>query len=657
MLQQRWANYVSALGLVIVLSSMAAFALWSALTTSDLAHNATRAASLNDQYQQATYWMSEENRAETLYRLRPLPANEEVYTRAGDNFLGAMRAGQALRTTTENDFATTIIALHAQYQAIVQQEFTALAVDDPARVTETSAQSDAAIADLERQVQQEAQRHHALALQRLAQLATTQRIIFVATPLIFVPGFGLVVFCFALLHISRRKTQAAREEALLRQIREEAVQTELVRLQHSSLTDNLTALGNHRAYQEAHQREVAQAQRYSETLSLALIDIDEFKQYNDQFGHAYGDHILTTFATVLRDAPLGENAFRLGGDEFAVLLRHTTMAEATQALETIRATVQHQIAGVTISIGIATLAPDAQNATILQEQADAALYEAKRRGRNALVTFAEIADHITLLTSAQAQALRQLIAEQRLSIVFQPIWDLAHQRTLGYEALMRPDSCYGFQGPQEAFDIAERMGHTHELDAVCRAAILARAHELPADALLFINVTPQTLDHDLLAGTTLAEAVQAAGLRPDQVVLEITERAIARPEVVVREASRLRRLGFQLALDDAGAGNAGLEMLSHLAVDYVKIDREVIVNAPADTAARAVLAGIIAIARETHSYVIAEGIEDQATLRFIQRMSMPEIGSVQGVQGYLMGRPSATMAAAAELLPAELPAA
>ena len=656
MLRLRWMNHLISLGLVLVLAAMVAFALWSATITSDLAQTATHAASLNDQYQQAAYWMSEENRQETLYRLHPLPSLLVAYHQATDNFLLAMRQGSAMDTVLENDFSSTILTLHAQYQAIAQREFTALALDDTALVAETSAQSDAAIADLEQQMQHAAQSNHTLAIQRLSQLATTQHLIFVATPLIFLPGFGLIMLCFALLRRSSRHEQAVREEALIRELREESVNAELVRLQHSALTDNLTMLGNHRAYQEAHQREVAQAQRQGEALSLALIDIDEFKQYNDQFGHAYGDHILTTFAALLRATPAGEYAFRQGGDEFAILLRRTDMAAATQALETIRATVQQQLAGLTVSIGIATLAPDAQNAVILQEQADAALYEAKRRGRNALVPFTEIEAHITLLTSAQAQALRQLLIEKRLSILFQPIWDLRRNRILGYEALMRPDRAYGFSGPQEAFDIAERMGHTHELDAVCRAAILARAHELPPQSLLFINVVPQTLDHALLAGTSLVDAVRAAGLQPAQVVLEITERSHVRPEVVVREATRLRQLGFQIALDDAGAGNAGLEMLSHLAVDFVKIDREVIVNAPTDITARAVLAGIVAIARETQSYVIAEGIEDHATLQFIQQVGVHEVGTVHAVQGYLLGRPSATMKAEVALA-MELPAA
>ncbi len=649
MLASRWLSHIATVGLILILGLMTVFALWAALTSQTLSQRADTALIRDDQYQQASYWLSEENRYQTLYRLRPSAAVNAQYQQAGLAFLTALQQGLTSGSVVDAQFVNTIIDQHAVYQAMTEQEFAAVDLLDQARIVTTSAQSDAAIALLETQLNQEAQANHQVALQRLADLERTQQMIVVATPLIFLPGFGLVLLFVVMLRIYRRKHQENLEATLLHRMQEAASQAELARLQHSALTDNLTQLGNHRAYQEARQREIAQAQRHQEPLSLALIDIDEFKQYNDQYGHAYGDHILTTLSSVLRQSPQDDQAFRLGGDEFAMLLRQSPMENAVQILEQLRATVQQQLAGVTISIGIAELAPNAENADILQEQADAALYEAKRRGRNTLVPYSEIASQVALLTSAQAQAIRNLLVEKRLQIAFQPIWDLVRETVLGYEALMRPDAGYGFAGPQEAFDIAERMGHAHELDAITREAILARAHELPHQALLFLNVTPQTLDHDMLAGTSLIDAVMAAGLSPQQIVLEITERSVARPEVVVREAERLRSLGFKLALDDAGAGNAGLEMLSHMAVDFVKIDRSVIAKSPSDFTARAVLAGIMAIARETNSYVIAEGIEDQATLQFIQSFGKPEAGSVHGVQGYLLGRPSLTIPTASEL--------
>jgi len=417
------------------------------------------------------------------------------------------------------------------------------------------------------------------------------------------------------------------------------------------LTDPLTGLGAHRAFHEALRRAVAQGATRGEAVTLARLDLDRFKALNEQHGHGHGDAVLGALAVLLGRGRGADRAFRLGGDEFALLLPHTGLVDAAIALERLRVAAARDLAGATVSVGVAALPAltdvdaDVDAGEGLLDGAEAALAVAKRRGGNAVVTVDEVQDGAALTASAQARALRRLLTDGQIAVAFQPIWDLAQGHILAFEALARPAACYGFAGPQEAFDAAERAGQAHGLDALCRRAILTRAAALPADALLFLNVSPQTLDHDLLAGTTLVAAVEAAGLTPGRVVLEITERSVARPGVVVREAARLRALGFRLALDDAGAGNAGLEMLSQVTVDFVKVDRGVVAQSCTTTAARAVLAGILAIARETGAYVIAEGIETAEMLAFVQQAGAGATarGGIQGVQGYLLGRPSETL--------------
>ena len=435
-------------------------------------------------------------------------------------------------------------------------------------------------------------------------------------------------------------------------------------LRERATTDPLTGLGNHRAYHEEAGRALAHAARHGEPLALALLDLDDFKLINDQHGHTQGDRVLAALGTLLRGRRAEDRAFRLGGDEFALLLPATTQERAATALERLRQEAGPRLSGATLSIGIAARVPDdgagdagdaggAGDLATLREQADAALYEAKRRGRNAVVAFGEIAGDTAIVSGATILAVRRLLAERAVTVAFQPIWDLERRVVLAYEALARPAGAYGLSGPQEAFDVAERIGRAHELDALCRAAILARAHELPPNALLFLNLSPASLDHALLAGETLVEATTAAGLTPARVVLEITERSLTRPAVVIREAKRLRALGFRIALDDVGAGNAGLEMLRLLPVDYLKIDRAVVAGAVDDTTTRSVLAAILAFAREAGTFVIAEGIETEAMLDFVDRAGREPTGrTVRAVQGYLLGPPRATIPDARAVLQA-----
>ena len=301
-----------------------------------------------------------------------------------------------------------------------------------------------------------------------------------------------------------------------------------------------------------------------------------------------------------------------------------------------------------MSIGLAEFGAARNTSTTLKEQADAALAEAKRRGRNAVVSVDELEDVNEIVSTRKVRALRQLLIDGKMEIAFQPIWDMKSGGILGVEALARLPAGCALDGAQEAFDIAERIGRAHDLDKICRDAVLARTRELPTDVLLFLNVSPQSLDHDAFGGDALVRAVRAAGLEPHRVVLELTERSLARPQVVIREARRLQTLGFRLALDDTGAGNAGLEMLSRICVDFVKIDRGVLVSAMTDRGARGVLAGILAIAQQTEAYVIAEGLETPEVFELVKSASqwLGHPFGVHAVQGYLFGMPSFDMSVA-----------
>jgi diguanylate cyclase (GGDEF)-like protein len=405
--------------------------------------------------------------------------------------------------------------------------------------------------------------------------------------------------------------------------------------------DGLTDLPNHRAFREALMRDIGVATRHDEPLALALIDLDDFKFINDRHGHPHGDALLRRVSAALRGVRIGDRAYRLGGDEFALLLPRANPAGARAVAVRLRRALGD--AGISASIGLGALTAGQEGDALLAE-ADAALYDAKRRGGRGIVHFEDVTGQVAVTTPEEMRAVRRLLDEGDVTTAFQPIWDLTRGTLLGVEALARPASGYGLQGPAHAFDLAEQVGRVRELDALCVRSALRAAATLPPEALLFINLSPQTLDLDA-DDDWLLRAVTAAGLSPARIVLEVTERFGARTTTVVRTLHRLRAQGFKLALDDVGTGNAGLEMLRAVGAEFVKIDRSIVADAPSEPNARAVLLAMATFARQTGAFVIAEGIEDDELLRYVstldERLPGPGAAIIQGGQGYGLGRPAA----------------
>jgi diguanylate cyclase (GGDEF)-like protein len=432
--------------------------------------------------------------------------------------------------------------------------------------------------------------------------------------------------------------------ALMAQYRRSAAsasEEKLVALEQAALSDNLTNLGNHRAFSEDFAREIARAKRNRHPLVLALIDIDDFKAVNDSRGHAHGDDVLAAVGLLLRSMRQEDRAYRVGGDEFALLLVETDAAAAQIALGRLRNDARAALSGATLSIGYVNLTTE-QLDLEPYELADTALYEAKRRGRDAIVCFDEITDAVNVFSPRKAEIVRRIIADELLSVAFQPIWDIDSTRPLAFEALARPAGECNLSGPQEAFDIAERIRQVYELDCVCIRKSLEAIPNLPPGSTVFLNIAPASLAHAKFDPRAFVAQLLAAGVDPKDVVIEITERRIDDLTLLIHRAQTLRGLGVRMALDDTGSGHAGLEILSKLRVDFVKIDRSLLVKAIHDPGARGVLAGIIAIARETGSYLIAEGIENRELLDFACIAHAPGsivAAGIRGVQGYLLGRP------------------
>lgn len=387
----------------------------------------------------------------------------------------------------------------------------------------------------------------------------------------------------------------------------------------------------------------AAAARGQEPLALGLLDIDNFKLTNDRHGHLHGDTVLRNVAAALRGGRAADRAYRIGGDEFALLMPGTDEQGARTVMGRLNRVLS--AASAPASVGIAGFR-SGMSADELRADADAALYEAKRVGGNRTVGFAEIRDRVSVATTRKREAVRAMIDEERLQTVFQPIWSFDSGRLLGVEALTRPDPTLGLSGPTETFDIAEQIGRVHELDVLCVRRALWTGSLRPQGALLFLNLAPKTLELDAGGDDWLLARAAEAGFAPDQIVVEVTERVGARTAAVIEAMGSLREQGFELALDDVGTGNAGLEMLRRIGADYVKIDQSIVAAAPTEPNARAVLMAMATFARQTGTFVIAEGIEDEETLSFLrgtEALDVPPGAIIQGGQGFRLGHPSAEM--------------
>lgn len=618
----RLSQRLASLGLAVVLFTLTGFAIWAGLTTQQVTAHVSQSVRLSQAYERARHEIDAEESLARQYRLVPSQDTLDLFREAGAGLEAALQSVRREGDARDRTLVATVLAAHAQYLNATILMFDLADAGQTARVAVIAHDVvDPAFSMIEDQVNAAANAHRVVAQQSLTQLTQTQGLMVAIMSVVLALSLVLGGLWMIVQRYQARLTAVTRAE--------------LQRLERAALTDNLTSLGNHRAFQEEYQSAVTRSS--ADGVALVRIDVDEFKVVNDQHGHSQGDRVLVALAKSLRQVDGHGRAYRLGGDDFAVVAPVSNKSDIIAIIERIRQEAPHRLQGSTVSIGIAVNPATQRDADILIEEAEAALAEAKRRGRNTLVTFDEIQEGAAILSSAKAGGVRRLLAERQVRVAFQPIWDLGRGGMMAFEALTRLPPEYGLAGPQEAFDIAERLGRAHDLDAISREAILARAAELPSDSLLFLNLSPQSLDHDLLAGSALVRAVEAAGLSPGRVVLEITERSVARQAVVIREARRLRALGFKLALDDAGAGNAGLEMLSQLPVDFVKIDRAVVANALTDPTADAVLAAIVAFARKARSGVVAEGIETEEMLDHVRQ------AGAQYVQGYLLGRPTETM--------------
>jgi diguanylate cyclase (GGDEF)-like protein len=395
-------------------------------------------------------------------------------------------------------------------------------------------------------------------------------------------------------------------------------------------------------------------------LALLFIDLDRFKSVNDTLGHQAGDELLTAAAGRLRRClRSGDSPARLGGDEFAVLLPGATLRTASAVGQRIIDALREPftVAGTNVvidsSVGVAlptdpapgsgtgevagTGADPAEQAATLLSSADVAMYRAKKRGGGHLVVFEprmreEALEHLRVVTDV-----RQAMSADQFRIEYQPIVRLESGVVAGLEALLRWDHPQrGSVPPAEFVPVAEEIGLINELGRwVLRQSLaeLARWQRDLPDLQLNVNVSGRQLA-DPGFPSEVAEEVQAAGVRPGALTLELTESVLMHDlQDVPVQLSRLKMLGVRLAIDDFGTGYSSLTYLRRLPVDDVKIDREFVAGVGRDPKDLAVVKTVLDLSATLRLRAVAEGIEHPGQVEVLRRL-----GCVLG-QGWLLGRP------------------
>jgi diguanylate cyclase (GGDEF)-like protein len=424
-------------------------------------------------------------------------------------------------------------------------------------------------------------------------------------------------------------------------------------LHHLAHHDPLTQLPNRRQLSSRLSAALTRAGSRQQ-LALLFVDVDNFKSINDTLGHSFGDRVLQHIAERLHAATGGMGLLaRLGGDEFTVLLEDVKSGDEVAAcagriVSTLQQplTVDGRLLTTSASVG-ASLYPDhAADAEGLLRAADVALFRAKELGRNRFALYSPELYDAAAERFRLEQSLRRAVEGGELLLLFQPIVALNGFETTGLEALLRwrrPDG--RIATANEFIPVAEKSGLIHELTGwVLRSATSTAAGWRAQGwqrASVAVNVSPaQFFESDFVE--QVARTLEATGLPPSALELEITESVVQTGSATVESLHQLRALGVSIALDDFGMGYSSLTSLEQLPITRVKLDRLLVAGVDTNPRSAAIVRSIVALCHGLGLQVVAEGVERAAQLAFLS-----QCGPL-GVQGYLLAQPVEARAAATE---------
>ena len=421
-------------------------------------------------------------------------------------------------------------------------------------------------------------------------------------------------------------------------------------LKTQASSDSLTGLSNRAFFLERLQQSLSGAQTRSRLGALLFLDLDEFKFVNDRFGHPAGDELLHAVAqrlqALVRESH--DTIARLGGDEFAILLGDVKRAaDAVLAADRILASlhepfsVQGRQMNVTASIGIALhdSASEISRPEDLLREADIALYAAKAAGKaQALVFSPDMAaaslDRLDLLDD-----IRTAIEHDELRLYYQPIVDLRTSEVVAMEALLRWNHPRrGFLEPGAFLPLVEQTGLMVAIGRWVLRQACSEARTWPVTRggpplRVTVNISTRQLDRPNFVDEVL-RVLEETGLEPRRLELELTESVLMEHAGEAESMLRsLKQTGISVAIDDFGTGYSSLGYLERLPVDRLKIDRSFLATAAPGTSSGAIVQAIVALARELHIGVVAEGVDTEDKVAFLRSLGCSY------AQGYYFARP------------------
>ncbi|MDF1874748.1 EAL domain-containing protein [Sulfurimonas sp. SAG-AH-194-I05] len=417
-------------------------------------------------------------------------------------------------------------------------------------------------------------------------------------------------------------------------------------LEYQSSHDSLTSLPNRIDFTRELTENLHFANNHENTLAILFIDLDNFKEINDSLGHTIGDKVLIEVTTRIKNK-MQTSAFlaRLGGDEFGIILKGMiTQEEVSLFADVLIAILKEplQIGNYTLytsmSIGISMFGDDGDTATILLKNADAAMYEAKKNGRNCFYFYNKKMTESALERVFLETSLRQALKEDAFVVYFQPQINAQTNTFVGMEALVRWNHpSLGIIAPDTFIPLAETTGMIIELDRIVITKAMTQFKKWEDAGLnpgkLSLNLAMKQIESD-----DFLEYLDALSLKLNysysSLEFEVTESQIMNnPQESIKMLQSIHNLGISISIDDFGTGYSSLAYLKHLPIHKLKIDKSFVDYLPQNVEDSAICKTIISLCENLNLEVIAEGIETKE-----QRDFMLENGC-HLIQGYLYSRP------------------